>query len=377
MVLVSCSDVVLNEIMYAPSAPEPEWVEILNRGNEPVNLKRWQISDATATRHVLPSLDIVLPAGGYLLLTKDSSALHDARGAPPCAVSASLAFPRSTTAAMPWCCSMRRDARWTASSIVRSGEACKGGCSLERRDADASSTEPGNWGTCASASGATPGLPEFHSCGSAMTFSWLEPVVVAGSTDTLVAVIRNAENMPAAGFALMVYDDSDFDSLGGARASWPVDGRRVSPCSRAIQYPYAWRYPCSPGVHQLIAVADFPVDERPADNHARLHGGAPVCSAVPCSSMRSWPIPSREEANMWSSSMGARHDIDVKGWGVTDLAGSDGRGVDLSCSACRPSRRVSWCSPMDSTFLEQFPSLATGDQRLVVVLRAGSSQSEQ
>ncbi len=75
--------VVVNEIMYAPSSPEPEWIELVNRGNDPVNLKKWQISDATASRHILPATDIILPAGGYLLLmchpdTRSRPASHGA-----------------------------------------------------------------------------------------------------------------------------------------------------------------------------------------------------------------------------------------------------------------------------------------------------------
>src|SRR5512140_2205621 len=82
----SPSGVVVNEIMYAPSSPEPEWIELVNAGSEPVNLKKWQITDATASRHILPATDIILPAGGYVLLTKDSTALHGVRGLLPCAV---------------------------------------------------------------------------------------------------------------------------------------------------------------------------------------------------------------------------------------------------------------------------------------------------
>ncbi|MCK7521864.1 MAG: lamin tail domain-containing protein [Ignavibacteriales bacterium] len=40
------NDVVINEIMYAPSTGEPEWVELYNRTTSPINLKKWKFSDA-------------------------------------------------------------------------------------------------------------------------------------------------------------------------------------------------------------------------------------------------------------------------------------------------------------------------------------------
>lgn len=43
------NDIVINEIMYAPSTGEPEWVEIFNRTSNVINLKNWKLSDASTT----------------------------------------------------------------------------------------------------------------------------------------------------------------------------------------------------------------------------------------------------------------------------------------------------------------------------------------
>ncbi|MCH7964551.1 MAG: lamin tail domain-containing protein [Bacteroidetes bacterium] len=43
------NDVVLNELIYAPSSGEPEWVELFNRTSSQLNLKEWTISDLTST----------------------------------------------------------------------------------------------------------------------------------------------------------------------------------------------------------------------------------------------------------------------------------------------------------------------------------------
>jgi hypothetical protein len=43
------NDVVVNEIMYAPSSNAPEWIELFNRTPNPINLKYWKFSDASST----------------------------------------------------------------------------------------------------------------------------------------------------------------------------------------------------------------------------------------------------------------------------------------------------------------------------------------
>ncbi len=43
------NDIVINEIMYAPSSGEPEWLEIFNRTSNAINLKNWKLSDASTT----------------------------------------------------------------------------------------------------------------------------------------------------------------------------------------------------------------------------------------------------------------------------------------------------------------------------------------
>ena len=64
--------IVINEVMYAPISPEPEWVELYNADTITFNLKNWHISDRITTIK-LPS--IILTPGSYLLVTKDSNAL--------------------------------------------------------------------------------------------------------------------------------------------------------------------------------------------------------------------------------------------------------------------------------------------------------------
>jgi hypothetical protein len=147
--------------MYAPPGPEPEWIELRNCAQEPVNIKRWQITDASASRHTLPARDILVPSGGYVVLTKDSAALSRARGLLPCEVVSFSGFPSLNNSGDAI---VVRDA---SGALVDSAVYLPtwhnpdlgdpGGRSLERISPGVASTDPRNWGTCVHPSGATPG----------------------------------------------------------------------------------------------------------------------------------------------------------------------------------------------------------------------------
>lgn len=65
---VTDAQVVINELMYAPRAPEPEWVELY--ASELVSADNWTISDEVKTVKI-PTFTI--PANSFTILTKDSA----------------------------------------------------------------------------------------------------------------------------------------------------------------------------------------------------------------------------------------------------------------------------------------------------------------
>lgn len=64
--------IVINEAMYAPIAPEPEWVELYNLDSIAVNLKGWRLSDKITT---IKFPTVIIYPKSYILVTKDSTAL--------------------------------------------------------------------------------------------------------------------------------------------------------------------------------------------------------------------------------------------------------------------------------------------------------------
>lgn len=68
--------VVINEIMYDPPTGQPEWVEITNAGDEPVDISGWSIADESGTVRVITVEPIVfLEPEGFLVVSEDSMLL--------------------------------------------------------------------------------------------------------------------------------------------------------------------------------------------------------------------------------------------------------------------------------------------------------------
>lgn len=64
-------DIVINEIMYAPAAGEPEWIELYNRSSKTINLKNYSIADNNdSVKIVLSNLELL--QNEYLIIADDS-----------------------------------------------------------------------------------------------------------------------------------------------------------------------------------------------------------------------------------------------------------------------------------------------------------------
>src|SRR5438105_15052362 len=73
------STVIINEMMYAPIAPEPEWIELYNfDSTQAVDVTGWKIVSGTTA--LLP-VAMMLPHQ-FLVITKDSVVLRARRPGP-------------------------------------------------------------------------------------------------------------------------------------------------------------------------------------------------------------------------------------------------------------------------------------------------------
>lgn len=73
-------DVVINEILFNPRPTGADFVEICNRSAKYLNLKGWMLArdtDLAAEGKVIAANDLLLPPGGYLLLSEDGQVVKN------------------------------------------------------------------------------------------------------------------------------------------------------------------------------------------------------------------------------------------------------------------------------------------------------------
>ncbi|MFB6232253.1 MAG: lamin tail domain-containing protein [Salinibacter sp.] len=71
-------DVVINEIMYAPTPSTNEFVELYNRADTAVDLSQLALADANRDFTVVTSADTTLAPGAYAVLVRDAEAFREA-----------------------------------------------------------------------------------------------------------------------------------------------------------------------------------------------------------------------------------------------------------------------------------------------------------
>lgn len=89
--VVTSAQLVVNEVHPTPAAGEPEWIELINTTNRTVNISGWYVCDNRSCC-VLP-VDTRIPANAYVVLTRDSAALREARPLPAAAIVVEARLP--------------------------------------------------------------------------------------------------------------------------------------------------------------------------------------------------------------------------------------------------------------------------------------------
>ncbi len=154
---VSPGDLVVSEIMYRPLSGGSEWLELACR-SAAVSLSGWKLSDATGTRRLVTSDDLVIDSGDFVVLARDSALF--ARDHPLCR--SAVVEPEG---GLPWLNDggdevILYDGRGRVEERVRYGDLLGGesGRSIERFSIDVCSSFPGGlWHRSSSPSGSTPG----------------------------------------------------------------------------------------------------------------------------------------------------------------------------------------------------------------------------
>ena len=206
------NDVVINEIMYAPSTGQPEWVELYNKTNAPVNLNKWRFHDNSS--HVnITSQDNFIPANGFVVLCKDTTIKSYFN---VLAEIIPVKLPSLNNTGDIAC--IRDSSNITIDSLeyLPTWGGSTNGRSLERILINRESIQAENWGTSKSKFKATPGkvnslTPKNYDLGIT-NFETEKEYAIIGEKVLLRITIKNAGLNPSATFIVNIYKDPDADS---------------------------------------------------------------------------------------------------------------------------------------------------------------------
>ena len=207
----SAGDVVINEIMYAPLAGEPEWIELFNRTNQSLSLKDWTITDIYTTPSTVKiSNDISILPKSYLVISKDSTIFNSHPFIPSPLLKLNIPPLNNDADGV-----ILKDYTGMVIDSVKYDQQLGGnsGYSLERKSPDLSSILIDNWGTSKDLERSTPGrinsLKEKMYDLSIMGFSFNPKFPVAGNDVSVSALIKNNGTSSANNFSVEFYIRKD------------------------------------------------------------------------------------------------------------------------------------------------------------------------
>ncbi len=347
--------IVVNEIMYAPTSPEPEWIELFNAGPNAVDVAGWQIHDLVGTpKTIADSPQQILP-GKFLLLTRDATVLctvHPGITSPVISVSGFPSLNNGGDAVV-----VLDSGGLVVDSLVYSPSwGGTGGISLERLDVFAPSTMQGNWYSSEHASGSTPGEQNSVAIADSDLALFMKDSAVASSSVavSLLVVIRNRGRTPADAFLVEFFDDSSGDGIGAPEEFvGSVSGESPVAPGDSAEMTFVWTG-AAPGVHRILGHLLFVNDQRTANNQAVciVTVGYPAGSIV-INEIMFDPLPGNAEyIELMNLSP---HRVELTGWRITDRPGVSGarNSSRLSGTSVEPGDFFVLAS--DSSFASRFP----------------------
>lgn len=257
------NDLVINEFMYAPISPEPEWIEIFNRSSKTIDMKNYFIADAADTQKVISQSLILLP-GEYLVISLDSLLLTYYT-IPSKFVKASLPTLNNSGDKIILLDSLKRVIDSLQYFSTWGGA---GGRSLERISADHSSTDSSNWKTSSNKNKATPGRinsvspKEFDIQASSILFSPAYPLF--GDDVSVSAQIKNLGSSDAV-FNLFLFEDTDLDSIPDLQIA-QADNQFIA-AGDSIIILFNYNVPALQSKKGFYIRADFISDEDTSNNN--------------------------------------------------------------------------------------------------------------
>lgn len=308
------NDIVINEIMFAPTSPEPEWIEIYNRSNKTINLKGYRIADAADTVNVILS-SLLLNPSEFLVIAKDST-INSFYNVQSGVYVSSFPTLNNTDDKLILLDSLNRvidSLRYFSSWGGTNGK------SLERVNVNLSSTDSLNWKTSVSRYKATPGTfnsvtkKDYDLLASDIVFTPKFPL--NGDNVGVAAVIKNIGNLPAS-FSLRLFEDTNLDSLPDILVETSSQFQLANDDSVVINFSYLIQNLISKKAFFIIA--DFQNDQDTSNNYfyKNIEPGFPPQTIVVNEIMFAPFGGEPEWIELYNNSS---EQINLNGWKISDV----------------------------------------------------------
>ena len=360
----SYGQVVINEVMYAPTSPAKEWFEIYNLGSAAVNLQNWKWRDAATSNPIrtITTLSINLNANSYAIICEDS-------------VNFRQAFPTATgqiIQSIGWNAlnntGNENVVLYNSTSVTQdsltytnSWGGGTGGFSLERKNPAGATNLQSNWGTCIDPNKATPNRS--NSLTPKQNDLILKSFVIApanpivGDNLNFNIEVKNIGLNSANNFSVKLFRDVNFDSIpqpGELMTSQIYTSLNIND---SLFFAYAVAATDS-GLKQFIAYIDFPSDEDTLNNKSikSVYVGASVnTSTVVINEVMYAPVsPVKEWFEIYNLGASA---VNLQNWKWRDAATSNPiRTITAQSVTLNPNSYAIICE--DSTnFRQTFPNV--------------------
>ena len=206
------NDVVINEIMYAPTSNQPEWIELFNKTNSSINLKNCKFLD-NSTDIIIATQDKYIPPQGFIILCKDTT-IKNYFNIP--AEIIPVKMPSLNNSGDICCIKNTSNAVLDSLEYLPTWGGSSEGKSLERVSKNDESTRQENWGTSKSKYKATPGrinslTPKYYDLGIA-EFKTEKDYGIIDEPVTLKIKIKNYGLNSSREFSVNIYQDINSDS---------------------------------------------------------------------------------------------------------------------------------------------------------------------
>ncbi|MGH2574540.1 MAG: lamin tail domain-containing protein, partial [Ignavibacteria bacterium] len=321
----SQGDVVINEIMYAPTAGmSKEWFEIYNKSLNPVNLNNWKWKDATLTLRTITLQNVILNPNSFAVVCEDSIAVKTFYTN----FSGIILQPTNGWSALNNTGDQLILYNSSGSSIdsvnyFPSWGGSSGNRSLERILASGPSNQSSNWSSSIAPLGATPNsinslTPRQNDLSlNRITFSPSSPLL--GDTLRIIANIKNRGLQPSSNFSVSFYEDFNRDSLPALNELIiTLNSQSTLNSGDSIDFTI-FDVLDSAGFRLYIAKVNFSLDEDTTNNKKvsgiNVGGGSTAGSVIINEIMYDFPAGECEWIELFNNSDSV---VNLKNWKIQD-----------------------------------------------------------